>query len=72
LVVVKLATREAPVPNWTDEEHLRFDIAFALKKLRVRGAKMDEMQRKMAAEQIVAHLKLCGYTHPKGARHVDE
>jgi hypothetical protein len=52
--------------------HLRFDIAFALKKLRVRGAKMDEMQRKMAAEQIVAHLKLCGYTHPKGPRHVDE
>ena len=62
------------MPNWTDEEHLRFDIAFALKKLRVRGAKMDEMQRKMAAEQIVAHLKLCDwrFTHPKGARHVGE
>ena len=47
--------------TWTDEDHLRFDIAFALSKLKVRAKPPDEQQRKMAAEQIIAHLKLCGW-----------
>ena len=48
------------MPIWTDERNLHFDIAFALSKLKVRAKPLDEMQRKMAAEQIVKHLLLCG------------
>ena len=53
--------------TWTDEDHLRFDIAFALSKLKVRAKPLDEMQRKMAAEQIIAHLKLSNWQFVKGA-----
>ena len=35
-------------------------------KLRLRGVKpMDEMQRKIAAEQITEHLRLCGWQMTK-------
>jgi hypothetical protein len=47
--------------DWTNEDHLRFAIAFALKKLRVRGVKpMDEQQRNLAAQQIIEHLSAGG------------
>ena len=30
----------------------------------MRAKPLDEMQRKMAAEQIIKHLKLCGWQMP--------
>jgi hypothetical protein len=53
---------------WTDEDHLGFDITFALSKLQVRAEPLDETQFKMAAEQIVKHLLLCGWRLKKVPR----
>ena len=54
--------------NWTDEDHLRLDIAMALSKIKTkpRGDR-DDIYRKIVAEQIVAHLKLCNWQFAKGA-----
>ena len=52
------------MPIWTDEDHLRFDIAFALSKLKVRAKPPDEQQRKMAAEQ--------NHRAPKAVRLADD
>ncbi len=53
--------------TWTDEEALRLDIAMALSKIKTkpRGDRED-IYRKMVAEQIVAHLKLCNWQFVKG------
>jgi hypothetical protein len=53
--------------TWTDEDALRLDIAMALSKIKTkpRGDRED-IYRKMVAEQIVAHLKLCNWQFVKG------
>jgi hypothetical protein len=51
------------MPIWTDDDDaLRLDIAMALSKIKTkpRGDRED-IYRKMVAEQIVEHLKLCGW-----------
>ena len=55
--------------DWTDEDALRLDIAMALSKIKTkpRGGR-DEMYRKMVAEQIVKHLKLCNWQFVKVPR----
>ena len=53
--------------EWTDEDALRLDIAMALSKIKTkpRGDRED-IYRKMVAEQIVEHLKLCNWQFAKG------
>ena len=53
--------------TWTDEDALRLDIAMALSKIKTkpRGDR-DDVYRKMVAEQIVKHLKLCNWQFVKG------
>ena len=47
--------------NWTRDEHLTFDIAFALKKVTVPGFRkaLKEEGRFAIANTIREHLKLC-------------
>ncbi len=54
--------------SWTDEEHLIFDVACALKKIKTKpsDADRDGIYRKMVAERIVAHLRLCNWQFEKG------
>jgi hypothetical protein len=55
------------VTDWTDEDELRLWIAMALSKIKTkpRGDR-DDIYRKMVAEQIIAHLKLCNWQFVKG------
>jgi hypothetical protein len=54
--------------DWTDDEHLVFDLMFALSKIKTkpRGDR-DSTYRRMVAEQIVAHLKLSNWKFEKGS-----
>jgi hypothetical protein len=47
--------------NWTRDEHLTFDIAFALKKVTLPGFRkaLKEEDRIAIAATILEHLKLC-------------
>jgi hypothetical protein len=51
----------------TDDEELRLDIAMALSKIKTkpRGDR-DGVYRKMVADQILEHLKLCNWRFVKG------
>jgi hypothetical protein len=53
--------------SWTPEEHLAFDIAFALKKVTIPGFKkaLTEDQRFAIAKSILEHLKLCRWEFSK-------
>ena len=46
---------------WTRDEHLTFDIAFALKKVTIPGFRkaLKEEDRIAIAATILEHLKLC-------------
>jgi hypothetical protein len=46
---------------WTRDEHLRFDIAFALKNVTIPGftKALKEVDRIAIAATILEHLKLC-------------
>jgi hypothetical protein len=48
--------------GWTVEEHLGFDIAYALPRSAVRGVRraLTEDERRRIAKAI-AHLRLCGW-----------
>jgi hypothetical protein len=52
---------------WTRDEHLRFDIAFALKKVTIPGFRkaMKEDDRIAIAKTILEHLKLCRWEFSK-------
>lgn len=54
--------------GWTDEDHLLFDLAFALSKIKTkpRGPERDDIYRKMVAQQIIDHLKLAGWSFARG------
>jgi hypothetical protein len=49
--------------GWTVEQHLAFDIAFALPRAPIKGFRraLTEDERRVIAKSIVEHLKLCGW-----------
>jgi hypothetical protein len=49
--------------GWTVEEHLAFDIGFALPRAPIRGLRrtLTEDERREIAWSIVEHLQLCGW-----------
>ena len=51
------------VAGWSVEEHLAFDIGFALPRGPIKGLRrpLSEEERGAAAKSIVEHLKLCGW-----------
>jgi hypothetical protein len=51
------------VAGWTVEEHLAFDIGFALPRAPIKGFRkaLTEGERRVIAKSIVEHLKLCGW-----------
>ena len=53
--------------NWTPEEHLTFDIAFALKKVTIPGFRkgLKEEDRIAIAKTVLDHLKLCRWKFAK-------
>jgi hypothetical protein len=53
--------------NWTRDEHLTFDIAFALKKVTLPGFRkaLKEEDRIAIATTILEHLKLCRWEFSK-------
>ena len=52
---------------WTRDEHLTFDIAFALKKVTIPGFRkaLKEEDRIAIAATILEHLKLCRWEFSK-------
>ena len=53
--------------TWTREEHLTFDIAFALKNVTIPGFRkaLKEEDRIAIAKTVVEHLKLCRWEFSK-------
>ena len=55
------------MPNWTDEEDLRFTIEMALLKIKIAPKPgRDETYRRIVAQKIVDHLKLSNWKFTKG------
>jgi hypothetical protein len=58
-------TDPAPVrlAGWTTEDHLAFDIGFALPRAPIKGLRraLTEDERRAVAKAIVEHLRLCGW-----------
>jgi hypothetical protein len=54
---------EGRLAGWTAEDHLAFDIGFALPRGPVRGLRRSftEDERRHIAMSIVEHLQLCGW-----------
>jgi hypothetical protein len=54
---------EDRVAGWTVDEHLAFDIGFALPRTPIKGLRraLKEDERRAMAKAIVEHLKLCGW-----------
>ncbi len=51
------------VAGWTVEEHLVFDVAFALPRTPVKGLRrsLPDDERRTIAKSVVEHLKICGW-----------
>ncbi len=51
------------VAGWSVNEHLAFDIGFALPRTPIKGLRraLTENERRAMAVSIVEHLKLCGW-----------
>jgi hypothetical protein len=49
--------------DWTPDDKFRFDLAFALKKVAIRGVRryLVEQERDRIARAIFDHLRLCGW-----------
>jgi hypothetical protein len=49
--------------GWTLDEHLAFDIGYALPRSAVRGMRraLTEDERRRVAKAVVQHLRLCGW-----------
>jgi len=60
------------MPNWTPEEQLAFDIAFALKKVTIPAFRkaLKEEDRFAIATTVAEHLKLCGWEFSKPSESV--
>jgi hypothetical protein len=54
---------EDRIAGWTTEDHLAFDIGFALPRAPIKGLRrsLSEDERRAMARAIVEHLKLCGW-----------
>jgi hypothetical protein len=54
---------ENRVAGWNVEQHLAFDIGFALPRTPIKGLHraLKEDERRAMAKSIVEHLKLCGW-----------
>jgi hypothetical protein len=55
--------QQGRVAGWTVDQHLEFDIGFALPRAPIKGLRraLKEEERWAMAEAIVEHLKLCGW-----------
>jgi len=55
--------RDGRSAGWTLDEHLIFDIGYALPRSAVRGMRraFTEDERRRVAKAVVAHLRLCGW-----------
>jgi len=51
------------VADWSVDEHLAFDVGFALPRSPIKGLRrsLSEDERRAMAKAIVEHLKLCGW-----------
>jgi hypothetical protein len=50
------------VAGWSVEEHLAFDIGFALPRAPIGFRRaLTEDERRVIAKSVVQHLKLCGW-----------
>jgi hypothetical protein len=51
------------VAGWSVEEHLAFDVAFALPRTPLKGLRLalSEDERREMARAVVEHLRLCGW-----------
>jgi hypothetical protein len=51
------------VAAWTVEDHLAFDVAFALPRSPIKGLRraLSEDERQAMAKSVVEHLKMCGW-----------
>ena len=51
------------VAGWSVDEHLEFDVGFALPRSPIKGLRraLTEGERRVMAKSIVEHLKLCGW-----------
>jgi len=58
-----MAEEQDRLLGWSVEDHLAFDIGFALPRAPVRGWRrsLTEQERRAIAKWIVKHLKLCGW-----------
>jgi hypothetical protein len=54
---------ENRIAGWSVDEHLAFDIGFALPRSPIKGLRraFKEDERRVMAKAIVEHLKLCGW-----------
>jgi hypothetical protein len=55
--------QQSRVAGWTVDQHLEFDIGFALPRAPIKGLRraLKEEERGAMAKAIVEHLKLCGW-----------
>lgn len=64
---------EARSGPWTEEQHHRFTISYALKQAfrLARGVRkqVTEQERDLVAKEILAHLELCGMRITRDAEH---
>jgi hypothetical protein len=58
-----MGEREHRAAGWTVEDHLAFDIGFALPRAPIRGLRraLAQNERHAIATAIVEHLRLCGW-----------
>lgn len=58
-----MAEQQDRLLGWSLEDHLAFDIGFALPRAPVRGLRrsLTEEDRRTIAKSIVQHLRLCGW-----------
>jgi hypothetical protein len=63
-----MTEEEARIAGWTVEEHLAFDIGFALPRAPVRGLRraLRADERRTIARAVVDHLKLAGWKFEMG------
>jgi hypothetical protein len=58
--------------GWSVEDHLAFDIGFALPRAPIRGLRraLSDDDRRAIARSIVEHLRLCGWEFRLGRQAV--
>jgi hypothetical protein len=61
--ITAMAEDQDRLLGWSVEDHLAFDIGFALPRAPVRGLRrsLTDEDRRTIARPIVQHLRLCGW-----------